>query len=333
MKKIIYLFILLTFSSSLFALDSNFISFKITPRIELLNGSINEFVFNEANTNTGHKESQLDWDLITIPVLGFNTDIDLLHYVHINLNGSVGIPTRSGFMQDYDWLNSTGNGGYNPEWKNDDPTELTNYSKHENYLEKYLTFTASFGGNIYLPAKIILTPKIAYQYEFIAFNGRNGFSIYKSNKFQESSFTGKVISYKQEVNSMLLGLTVNISTLPRMFFSADFMISPKMTFLNAMDYHYLPRDLMPYGVAFWDSFSNLFQLQSNITAQYNFNKYHQIGLTGFIQYIPLQKGNTRINSLTKNQVHPSSGWSDAYINGGGTSRLIWSIGINYSFSL
>ena len=335
MKRFILVpFIFLTLLSSNFALANGNLSIKITPRFELANGIINEYVFDEACLNTDNKESQLAWDLKTIPVFGFNADIELHRYVHIDINGSAGIPTRSGYMQDYDWLNSIGSTIGYPEWElENNPTELTNYSKHENTLKKYITFTASLGGNIYLPARITLTPKIAYQYEFIAFDGKNGFNIYKSNKYQKYDYTDKVISYAQEFNSMLLGLTVNISTLPQMFFTADFMISPKMTFLNALDYHYKPRIFYPYGIAFWDNFTNLFQLQSNITAQYKFNKYHQIGLTGFIQYIPLQKGNTRSNSLTKDQVHAPSGWTDAYINGGGTSRLIWSLGLNYSFSL
>ena len=104
MKKTIFsLIIFLTLCSSIFALDNNYLSFKITPRFEIVNGSINEFVFDEICTNTDNKVSQLDWDIKNIPTFGLKAEFDILRYIHINLDGSVGIPKISGYMQDYDW--------------------------------------------------------------------------------------------------------------------------------------------------------------------------------------------------------------------------------------
>ena len=117
MKRFIFLIIVLTFSSSLFALDNDYLSFRITPRFEVLNGSINEYVFNEACLNTDNKESQLDWDIKTIPSFGINADFNLVKYININLDSSVGIPIKSGNMQDYDWLNFR-------YWKNEKDLEF-----------------------------------------------------------------------------------------------------------------------------------------------------------------------------------------------------------------
>ena len=104
-KNLFSLIFFLTIYSSIFALDNNYLSFRITPRFEIVNGSINEFVFNENTNNTDHKESQLDWDIKTISTFGINADFNLVKYINIGLDGSVGIPVKSGNMQDYDWLN------------------------------------------------------------------------------------------------------------------------------------------------------------------------------------------------------------------------------------
>ena len=327
------LFISTFIAFSITAFDNDTLSVRITPRVDFVSGIINEYVFNEKNLHTDHKESQLDWDLTVIPVLGITGDFTLFRHVYIGFDGSAGIPIRSGHMQDYDWLNSVVDETEYPSWHLDDPNQLTNYSIHDNYLEKYITFSASLGYNIFLPAEIKLTPLIAYQYEFIAFTGKDGYSIYKWNNWQKESFSGKVISYKQELNSMLLGLSLKVSTIPHIFLAADCLVSPKMTFLNALDYHYNPRLFHPYGVAFWDKLTNIFQLQSKLLIQYKFNNIPRAGLSGAIQYIPLSKGDTRIKSLTSEGTPEKGLWGSPYINGGGTSRLIWNISLNYSFSL
>ena len=332
-KYIIFHLILLTFFSSALAIDDNYLSFKITPRFELANGIINEYVYDENCLNDDNKLSQLDWDLRAIPVLGINADFNLLRYLYIGFEASMGVPIRSGNMQDYDWLNSVKGDGNYPEWIYDDPRQLTNYSKHNNFLEKYITFSARLGANIFLPAEIKLIPILSYHYEFISFSGKDGYSLYKWNNWQQEPFSGKVISYKQELNSMLLGFAFEVSKFYHIYFYSDFFISPKMTFINCRDYHHRPRRFAPYGVAFWDNISNVFQLQTNIVTQYKFNKHHFAGIKAYLQYIPVSKGDTRTKSLTAEAIPAEGAWSAPYIGSGGTSRLIWSIGLNYSFSL
>ena len=321
MKRIwIGLLISIFAALELFAIDNNDLSFRITPRFEFVNGSINEYVFNEANDNTDNKESQLDWDLKAIPVFGINADFNLFRYINIGLDGSIGIPVQSGNMQDYDWLNYK-------YWPNDPATQLTNYSIHDNYLLKYLTFSVSGGVNIQIPGNITITPKIAYYYELISFDGRDGYKTYKQDNWIPEDFSGKVISYMQEMNAMFLGFSLIFDNIPRTTLYADFKVSPKMTFINAIDYHYVRYE------AFWDKMSNSWQFKGNIEAQYKFNRYNKAGIFGSIQYIPVSKGDTSSNSLNYDETLISEKWELIAKNGGGTSRLIWSIGLNYSFSL
>ena len=307
-----------------FALDNNILSIKLTGEVNLTNGVINEYVFNDSCENTDHKESQLDWDVKNIPVFHGEAELNLLKYIHTEIRGSAAVPKSSGYMQDYDWLNTY-------FWPYDDPTERTNYSKHDNELIKYMTFSAGFGVNIQLPLRITLTPMAAYYYEFISFDGKNGYKCYKSDNWEEINFDGKVISYKQEMNDFLLGLAVKVETLPMMFFYADFFISPNATSLTAVDYHYTNQG--SFGTAFLDQFKNIWELQTKATAQYKFNKYHSAGLSASIQYIPTSYGTNKERYITSDgEFFPNSSWRTTDITSG-TGRFIWNIGLNYSFSL
>lgn len=327
-KNFFSLIIFLTLCSSIFALDNNYLSFTITPRFEIVNGSINEYVYDKDCLNTDNKLSQLDWDIKNIPFFSLKGEVDIIKYIHFDIDGGIGVPKISGYMQDYDWLNSFGGKeGIPYSWRYEDPTAITNYSKHTNKLEQYMTFTLGIGANVFLPAEIKLSPKIAYQYEFIYFSGTGGYKTYKADNWVQYNFTGKVISYKQEINSMLTGISITVDTISKAHFSADLMFSPKMTFLNAIDYHHAK------SKAYWDNFKNLWQIKANIEAQYKFNKYHCAGLSTSIQYIPVSVGDTRQKNIESDGSLSEGPWGAAYVNSGGTSRLIWSIGLNYSFSL
>lgn len=320
-KKTLFVLLISSISFSLFALDNNFFSMKITSEFSFANGSINEYVFDKACKNTDNKESELDWDIKMIPLLSLEADFDIIKYIHLGIDGYFGLPNRSGNMQDYDWLNSV-----TDNWKDQDPKELTNYSIHDNYLEKYIGFRLLGGGNIYLPLEIKITPLIGYQYEFIYFNGVNGYATYKSKNWKKEDFSGAVIAYKQELNAFLAGFSADIKSIPRTYIYADFICSPAMTFINALDYHYIRNQL------FWDKFTNLWQFKGKLKAQYKFGKYSSAGLSTSIQYIPTVKGPSSWKYL-KADGSPSPGnWTKTEVNGG-TRRLIWTLGLNYSFSL
>lgn len=320
MKRFLIIGFLIFFNIfSIAALDDNKLSFKITPGFSIAHGSINEYVFNARIYNIDNKESQLDWDIKAIPLLNLKADFDLVRFLHVDIQSSIGFPAQSGFMQDYDWLSTL------------NPTELTNYSKHNNYLAQYISFTAAIGGNIKLPAKITITPMIAYYYEFIALDGKDGYRTYKSENWETIAFSGNVISYKQEINDLLLGLALRIETIPRIFIYADFFISPAMTFLNAIDFHYVQTK----SIAYWDRFTNIWQMKSQIILQYNFNTNHSIGINSSIHFIPLSKGRTAQKTIAPDgSLFPGS-WSqiNPQASCGGTKRFIWTLGINYSFSL
>ena len=309
--------------------EKDYLSFRITPEFGLLNGTAKEFVFDNACLNKNNKESELDWDVKNIVLFGISGDFDILDYVYAGVSFDVAVPAASGYMQDYDWLNSV-----TPRWNNADPYELTNYSRHDNRLEKCLSFSVGAGGNIYLPMDFKVTPFAAYSYDYIGFSGADGYSSYKSDDFKENYFSGKVIAYRQESNAVLLGVKVQTSCLPKTFMSAEVSFSPALTFTNAMDYHLKNGDsLSPYGYAYWDKLVNIWQIRAGTRAQFMFNQNHSAGLSATIQYIPLQKGKNYSKPLGKNEVPEKGKWNENPGIFGGVQRLLWSVRLSYSFSL
>ncbi len=326
-RRLLTLFSFFFYISAIFAEKKDYLSFRITPEVGLMNGFTKEFVFSDYCKHEDNVESRLDWDIYNIIIFKARGDFDILDYVYAGVDFSIGVPDLSGYMQDYDWLNSLGGGdGSNIEWLKDDPNELTNYSSHDNHLEKYFTFTFCLGGNIAFPSGIKLTPFVAYNYDYIGFAGTDGHYTYKADNWRLRFLDGNVISYRQETNSFLTGLRVQVTSIPRTYLYSDFSFSPALAFTNAMDRHHLTERV------FWDKFTNLWQLQANLRAQYIFNQNHSAGLAGFIQYIPLTKGVTSSKFLTKEGA-PERGKWQVLQDKGGFERFIWSVSLSYSFSL
>ena len=76
----------------------------------------------------------------------------------------------------------------------------------------------------------------------------------------------------------------------------------------------------------------MLQIQSDVRVQYCFTKNHSAGIAYKIQYIPQTKGETFKKTIDKKGNYRTDTWIKESVNGG-TERFIWSLGLNYSFSL
>lgn len=320
-KKSIIIFLLFACSS---AFGKNNITFNLQPELSILNGSIIEYVFDDECKNTDNMLSRLNWDIKNIPVLELNSEFTLFNHITINFNGKFGIPKSSGNMCDYDWQNSVPS-PLHVDWALDPATELTNYSNHENSLDKYITFSLYGGYKFILPHNFAITPFIGYEYQSFSFYASNGYSIYKEDNFQKLPFSGTVIAYEQEINSFLLGISLYSSILDKVDIKGSVIISPKLNKYLCLDRHFFGR------TAYLDVLSNAFIFQSNLTANYKINKTNSIGLFGFIEYIPLIKGKNYTKSLGSDDKPVKGKWiPSSNIIKGAASRFIWSVGINYT---
>lgn len=325
-KKIaILITVLILGCSRLFALADGIINFDIRPEFGILHGSVSEYVFDEKCKNTDNMESRLDWDLTAIPYIAGAADITILRYIFIGLNGRYGFPVSTGNMQDYDWLNSVPPSVKYYSWLEDDPTELTNYSKHDNFLDEYYCFSIEAGGTIPI-YNFSITPVLAYEYSYIQFTGSNGYRKYKSDNFEEKFFENKVISYAQEANIFKMG--IKLSYLPFSFLHIDSNIyfSPLATSITALDKHF------EKSLAYLDKIEKGLLFQANLGVEYYFTRFANIGIKCGFEYLPIISGNDFTRELnTDGNFFKNSIWKKEKVLGG-TSHYIWNWSLVYSLS-
>ena len=314
-KKVFFTLFILLITSFTFA-QNKIISVDAKANISLLNGSISEYVFTPASHNTDDVLSRLDWDVKNVPIVSASIDLTLFKYAYFNLGAGFGFPsTPSGNMQDYDWLNYD--------------TELTNYSIHDNFLNSYRNIFVKIGYNFCLPLKITITPFVAYNYEYLGFDSFDGYTEYKQDNWQKKECSGSVVSYFQETNAFLVGIKLISPVLFNLKIDGEFLISPYTSNINALDKHKHPKkrihyiDLMPWS----------YQLQSNLNLSYSIHKHHKVFVQGFLQYIPVSKGNDYIRETDENGNYSSTNWTIVKNVQGGTSRFLWQISLGYCFSI
>lgn len=320
------------FSAGFKGPNRDYFNMKLSGEFGLINGTINEYVFADYCKNTDNMMSRLDWDILTIPYIEGDLTFNIIKYIYINANGRYGIPTYSGLMQDYDWMNSLPNAP--ASWQNDSPTQLTNYSKHANQVDHYYNWSVKAGGNIPIGEKVSLTPYIGYKYDYIEMSAYNGYRRYKVENFEKTPMPkGKGITYAQEINSMILGLNLALDLIPSVPIQTYLQFVPGVGKLAALDLHHLRKDSSyPYGLAFLDQYKNIFELEWKISAFYELNRFNRLGLSSFIQYMPLQKGVTGTAPINKNGRIPKSFTGDAHAKGG-AGRFLYSFSVIYQFNL
>ena len=323
-KKAFFTLFVLLITSFTFA-QNKIISVDAKANISLLNGSISEYVFDPASHNTDDVLSRLDWDVKNVPIVSASVDLTLFKYAYFNLGAGFGFPsTPSGNMQDYDWTYC-----FEFDFPEEYGTKLTYYSIQDNFLNSYRNIFVKIGYNFYLPLKITITPFVAYNYEYLGFDSFDGYSAFKEDDTwqKDEELSGIVISYFQETNAFLVGVKLISPVLFNLKIDGEFLISPYTSNINALDKHHLRQlhfmDLMPWS----------YQLQSSLNLSYSIQKHHKIFVQGFLQYIPVSKGNFYSRKTDKNGNYTSTDWTIDKSCQGGTSRFLWQISLGYCFSI
>ena len=312
-KKAFFTLFVLLITSFTFA-QNKIISVDAKANISLLNGSISEYVFDPASHNTDDVLSRLDWDVKNVPIVSASVDLTLFKYAYFNLGAGFGFPsTPSGNMQDYDWTYC-----FEFDFPEEYGTNLTYYSIQDNFLNSYRNIFVKIGYNFCLPLKITITPFVAYNYEYLGFDGLDGYWECKILDFYKKvEFSGSVISYFQETNAFLVGVKLISPVLFNLKIDGEFLISPYTSNINALDKHHIRKthfmDLMPWS----------YQLQSSLNLSYSIQKHHKIFVQGFLQYIPVSKGNDFFRDTDENGNYTSTDWTIVKNVQGGTSRFLW----------
>ena len=301
---------------NIFALENFDISIHLDSGI--LNGQVKEYVFSPACKNTDNMESKLTWDLDNIPYNEITIDLDLFKNFNISFTTKFAASQRSGVMQDCDWLNSV-----TTEWKNDDPTELTNYSIHRNVLNDFYSFRISAGYNFRINPIFTVTPFVSWDYDYIHFSAYDGYGIYKVNNFEQINFNGRVICYKNEFNSFMPGIKLSINPFEKFNVTVTGMYNFALGFNNALDYHYTRLTL------FNDEINFTQVLKGKLSINFCITKNIVIGASINGQFTPIAKGRDYIILIDGDGeiLNPSKKPVAAL---GGNSNNIWYGGISCS---
>lgn len=302
-------------------------SLSLRPDLSFMTGDIKEYVVDPKCPNTDNVVSRLDWHIKGMPVISIDAKGTFFKYGFINVDAKLGVPNSNSTIEDYDWLNYMNN-----KWKNDSPTEVTNYSCSTNVIQKYSDVSVFLGGNFYIPYDVTISPFIGYHYDFVEMDAQNGYYSYKKNDWSELPLHGRGIKYKQESNAFMVGMNILADSLPHFTFESSYRVSPYLFFLQDLDYHYT-RELI-----FYDKMDNTFSFEMKHIIMFDFGSRkekepsHSFGVTGYMHYLKFVEGSTSTGKITSNGSLVQDSFQRS--NGiAGASRFLWSVGLIYQLKI
>jgi hypothetical protein len=233
-KKIsIFLILMLIFAGKICAFE--LFQFSVAPKYAVQNGQMNEYVMY-AN---GHTQSELQWDISQINLLGFNATMGW-EMLLLETNCMWGFPKSSGMLRDSDWQNTSNYG------------MKTNYSESDCSVDYLGNIELRVGINIKLWSFFSINPYGSISYERIEFSGiggqywygdRTSTGLLENVSYNDSrakhgnlNSYGAVITYERESFNYNLGTKVGFRFLERFSIKLDFGLSI-YTAINTVDNH------------------------------------------------------------------------------------------------
>lgn len=308
-KKFILFLVIIFFHFNFYSQENTTIKNKFL--FGYLNGQINELLYYNSSNSL---ESRLDWD-VTAPLISFDTEIDIKNlYFNLSTQTIFLSNNKSGFMQDYDWLkyNSTSN-----------KYELTNYSKHTNYLDEFYKINFSAGYNFDFPV-CIFTPYALLSSEEIKFSAYDGYTQYapSSEKWSpdipKNYLSGNIISYSQNIFSLGIGAKTQFNLFNKASINFNFDIKPYVNYLS-YDFH------IKKSVIYADNFFFSLYLDSNAEVLYKLTKNFQIGLQYKVEYLIPTKGKSYKTYATSLESINKKPYWVSIDDEGGSSRFLQSV--------
>jgi len=192
-------------------------AFSLCPQFGFFYGHVEEMVYPPPE-NKADLLSLLLWDMKPVFYYGLLMDFSPVRPMErqgffSGLSMKYGIPGPSGSMVDKDWLLKEYAG-------------ITNYSIHDNITKEI--FLLDFLTGFSFPVRNILLIKsfVNISYMLFRFSGENGFGLYALDTHPEYSFSGEVISYRQEWFYVAPGVSVGYGYNGNLSAEISFMITP-----------------------------------------------------------------------------------------------------------
>ncbi|GMO34678.1 MAG: hypothetical protein Ta2F_10810 [Termitinemataceae bacterium] len=300
--------------SGLFALnfDSDH-NFAIEAAAGLLNGQAEEIVFYDSSSKD--KLSQLLWDIKPLIYAGAN-----LHYgwhKDSNLVGvwtdagiKIGIPNKTGRMEDSDWDNANNH------------DQLTHFSVHDNRTRQAILVDAAAGVSFNISKKHVINPFLSYSYMFFLWTANGGSILYPESSSGQAhrpiSPSSKVVAqYTQMWN--ILGFGISYHGMFNDYFDADisFKISP-LVWCFAVDNHVL-RDLV-----ITDDLKGGLFLEPLFTLSWTPKNFFRLSMSASYRHILGTRGNSTYKEREK---------TSKYKNNSGAGYSAFDIGITAHFNM
>lgn len=314
-------------------------SFDISVDAGFLFGKITDYVlYNEEAL------SRLDYNL-SVPFVSLQADVKLMKWIYIGADIDIGIPCRSGTLEDRDWMNIELPFDY------DYKKSLTNFSEHENYLLYYLDARIAFGANFDLPFNICLKPYISYSYDDLKLEARNGYykygktgRIYYNGQYfdvtypfdeehdEKKDLEGKIISFRQNSvtarnylwSNFGFGLSAAVNTIPFLSINATVGILPFYEMVYEDNHH--ARDYGS-GLDFAGIFTECVKFYADADVLFKIDKINSIGIKAGLSIVTPSVGKyyTKTSRETKyNLITPEKAKDE---------RNVYKISLIYNLSL
>jgi outer membrane protease len=206
-------------------------AFSLTPQLGFIHGTSYEIVYQDIWSS--EYLSELQWELKPLFVLGLGVSLEPLKtsgfFTSFSINA--GLPERTGNMEDRDW---------------NIPGTLTNFSSHTNKLKAAFLLTLDAGYSFSVTDWFFIRLFGSLDYFYFKMEGRDGYTSYASNNWENIYLSGTVITYFQHWFLFSPGIcygftpgrftikgTINITPLIYCF-DTDDHVSRKVRFLDYM---------------------------------------------------------------------------------------------------
>ena len=213
------------------------VTFTASTGAGIMYGVVREFVFGTYQ-NDSFAKSELDWDLrpliFTRAALALKTTGGFAAYLDVRM----GIPGKTGVMDDSDWLNREFNG---------DPAQ-THFSQNDNFTERAILLDAKIGWDFPLASWMTFQPFLSFGLMDFKWTARDGYYQYPpqgaapytpwSPAQPKLPMSGTNIIYQQTWFLPAIGVEARFRLGQDFTGSVSFAFSP-LVFCNDLDNHEL----------------------------------------------------------------------------------------------
>ncbi len=280
-------------------------------------GDIRELVFQP--TGSGEKKllSELQWQHLFSSYIEASSSFRYKKFF-FDLKLRTAIPSRVGEV-------------YNSDYLIPDSPAKTNFSMHENYLDK--SFSLFFMGKfpLKLHSKWIVLPSIGLSIENKKWSAMHGYKQYSpinnpqaiTDETPKVPLYGNIISYDQLIIYPVIGVENQIEISKNIILNLGTFIYPYI-YINAVDSHYLRNR------EFRDSMHGFLGIRTTIeTTVFPFKNNQDIGLTFSTSYEKYQaNGDTTLAEIGELEGSNILGF---YKNGAGSSNSFFTMAIGVAF--